>query len=384
MTKKPILIAGVLLAAVLILTYANRTKIISYFFQPTDSPLPEAQLNDNQQSTDNQTDSTTDTAPEKVIAENLNIPWEIVFLPDGSMLVTERGGQLKHIDSGAVIAVAGVAHRGEGGLLGMALHPNFENNHYLYLYSTTNAGSGLSNRVERYKFADNQLTDRATIIENIPGASNHDGGRIAFGPDGKLYVTTGDAEHPDNAQNLQSLSGKILRLNDDGSIPADNPFNNAVYSYGHRNPQGLAWDSQGNLWATEHGPSGSQTGHDELNKIVKGGNYGWPTIRGNQTGSGLITPVYNSGSNSTWAPSGLTFANGHLFFTGLRGQALYISKITNGEAGPLSTYLRQKYGRLRTVVIGPDGYLYITTNNTDGRGTKQSGDDKIIRLSPNF
>lgn len=366
-----ILVAGI--------AYFNRSRIIQYAFEPNETSLPQATLNGDVPITEYPGE-----APEKVVAENLNIPWEIVFLPDGSMLVTERGGTLKHIASGTIIPVNGVAHRGEGGLLGMALHPNFKNNQFLYLYSTTNTSSGLKNRVERYRFGNNQLSDRTSIIENIPGSSNHDGGRIAFGPDGMLYITTGDAEKTENAQDKNSLAGKILRLRDDGSVPADNPFGNAVYSYGHRNPQGITWDAQGNLWATEHGPSGAQTGNDELNKIVKGGNYGWPNIRGTQTQTGMIAPVYESGTKETWAPGGLAFANGHLFFTGLRGQSLYISKMTNSEAGPLTNYLRQKYGRLRTVVIGPDGHLYITTSNTDGRGAKKPGDDKIIRIYPTF
>lgn len=381
MNKKQILIViAVLAVAVATITYFNRSKVVEYVFRPNDSSLPEAEFNNG----DVPIEEYEGEEPEKVVAENLNIPWEIVFLPDRSMLITERSGNLKHIDSGTTIPVSGVAHRGEGGLLGMALHPDFKNNQFLYLYSTTSTSGGLTNRVERYKFSNNNLSDRKSIIENIPGSSNHDGGRIAFGPDGMLYITTGDAEQTANAQNTNSLAGKILRVKDDGSIPSDNPFGNAVYSYGHRNPQGIAWDAQGNLWATEHGPSGVQTGDDELNKIVKGGNYGWPNIRGNQTQNGMIAPVHNSGKEETWAPAGITFANGHLFFVGLRGQSLYISKLTNGEAGPLTTYFRQKYGRLRTVVVGPDGHLYIATNNTDGRGTKKAGDDKIIRIYPTF
>lgn len=379
MNKKQIIIGSA--AVVLILAavaYFNRSSIVEYAFQPNDTSLPQA----NMQNSD--IPLSGEDIAEKVVAENLTIPWEIVFLPDESMLVTERNGNLKHISSGAVIPVSGVAHRGEGGLLGMALHPDFKKNQFIYLYSTTAVNSGLTNRVERYKFANNQLTDRKSIIENIPGSSNHDGGRIAFGPDGMLYITTGDAEQTENAQNTNSLAGKILRLKDDGSIPSDNPFKNAVYSYGHRNPQGITWDSEGNLWATEHGPSGSQTGHDELNKIEKGANYGWPLIRGNQSQANMKTPILNSGDDETWAPSGITFANGHLFFTGLRGQSLYISKVENGQAGSLSTYLRQKYGRLRTVVVGPDGYLYASTNNTDGRGAKKPNDDKIIRIKPSF
>lgn len=372
--------SAVLVLVLTAIVYFNFDKIKQRAFQPNGTSLPEAQLNNGNIPIKDYSDE----EPEKIIAENLSIPWEIVFLPDDSMLVTERTGNLKHITSNTTIPVSGVTHRGEGGLLGMALHPDFAKNQFLYLYSTTTSGSELSNRVERYKFANNQLSERQTIIENIPGSNNHDGGRIAFGPDKLLYITTGDAGKPDNAQNTNSLAGKILRLRDDGSVPSDNPFNNAVYSYGHRNPQGIAWDNQGNLWATEHGPSGTQTGNDELNKIEKGANYGWPTIHGGQAQANMKTPVFNSGDDETWAPSGIAFANDHLFFVGLRGQSLYISKLTNGQAGPLTTYLREKYGRLRTVVVGPDGHLYIATNNKDGRGSPKVGDDKIIRIYPTF
>ncbi len=369
MNKKQLLtviIVGLLVAMGVI--YFNRSKVVPFVMQPTETKLETLNLPE---------------ASEQVVAENLRIPWEIAFLPDGTMLVTERPGTLKHITSNTTaVTVEGVVHRGEGGLLGMALHPKFSDNNYIYLYSTTQSGSGLTNRVERYQYADEKLSDRKVILENIPGSSNHDGGRIAFGPDSYLYITTGDAETTANAQDRNSLAGKILRLRDDGSIPSDNPFGNATYSYGHRNPQGLAWDSQGQLWATEHGPSGAGTGYDELNRIEKGGNYGWPTIKGDQAQAGLISPVINSGGDETWAPSGLAFYKGLLVFSGLRGQSLYaITVSANGQLGALTNSLREKYGRLRAVVAGPDGYLYITTSNTDGRGTPKPGDDKIIRIT---
>jgi len=175
-----------------------------------------------------------------------------------------------------VIEVEGVEATGEGGLLGLAVHPQFVENQYLYLYLTSKEEGGVVNRVERYRLVENQLEEREVMVVGILGAAYHDGGRMEFGPDGKLYITTGDAGQPNLAQDKESLNGKILRINDDGSVPEDNPFGNQVYSYGHRNPQGLAWDSQERLWATEHGPSGLQTGNDELNLIVKGRNYGWP------------------------------------------------------------------------------------------------------------
>lgn len=365
-----IVIVGIIIIGALAFFNRNRIKettINEAVKTPTETDVPAADLPKD--------------ATEEVVAENLKIPWEIAFLPDGTMLVTERPGTLKHITANTTaVPVEGVVHRGEGGLLGMTLHPDFKNNHYLYLYSTTQTNGGLTNRVERYQYADDKLTDRKIILDNIPGSSNHDGGRMAFGPDGYLYITTGDAEVTANAQNPNSLAGKILRLKDDGSIPSDNPFGNATYSYGHRNPQGLAWDKTGQLWATEHGPSGSQTGYDELNRIVKGANYGWPTIKGSATQTGLVTPVLNSGANDTWAPSGMAYYKDQLIFSGLRGQALYATPVTNGQVGQLTSYLKGKYGRLRAVVAGPDGFLYITTSNTDGRGTVKPGDDKVIRL----
>lgn len=318
----------------------------------------------------------------EIIAEHLDIPWEMVFLPDGSMLVTERPGTLVKIQKEKkTIPISGVEHRGEGGLLGLALHPDFARNNFIYVYLTTQDDGKLLNRVERYVLRDSSVTDRVVILDGIPGSSQHDGGRIAFGPDKKLYITTGDAGTSSNAQDTSSLSGKILRVNDDGSIPSDNPFSSAVYSYGHRNPQGLAWDKGQVLWATEHGRSVPKSGFDEVNRIEKGKNYGWPTIQGDESRAGMETPVIHSGANDTWAPSGMAVVGNTLFFTGLRGQALYSARIEGGTLQDLTTSVSQEYGRLRTVVVGADTRLYILTNNTDGRGKPKSGDDKIIRLN---
>ena len=320
----------------------------------------------------------------EVVAQNLDIPWEIAFLQSGDLLVTERSGKLLKIGSETKVIkeIEGVRHVGEGGLLGLTLHPNFSVNNFIYLYSTTQDSNGISNRVERYRFSNDTLSERKVILEKIKGSSNHDGGRIAFGPDGYLYITTGDAESPNLAQDKNSLNGKILRIKDDGSIPEDNPFGNAVYSLGHRNPQGLAWDKNGPLWETEHGPSGIQTGNDEVNIIIKGGNYGWPTIKGDQTKKGLISPIIQSGTKDTWAPSGMAYYDGSLFFSGLRGEALYEAKIRNGNKLDLLTHFKQEFGRIRAVVLGPDGYLYLSTSNQDGRGRVREGDDKIIKINP--
>jgi len=331
----------------------------------------------------NKEEKSNDDVAIEVVAENLNIPWSLVFLLDGSMLVTERPGILKKIGTEEFsIKIPNVAHIGEGGLLGIVLHPNFKENNWLYLYFTTRTNGRITNMIGRYTLSGNNIGEEKIIIAGIPGASNHNGGRIKFGPDGLLYITTGDSENSSLAQDKNSLAGKILRLDENGGIPSDNPFGNAVYSYGHRNPQGLAWDKQGRLWATEHGRSGVQSGLDELNLIEKGANYGWPTIQGDQAQDGLKSPVRHSGVTSTWAPSGLAYHSGSVFFAGLRGQALYEMSINEqGTANEIKAHFKNEFGRLRDVVIGPDGYFYILTSNTDGRGNLKDGDDKIIKIS---
>ena len=340
----------------------------------------------------------SESAPkgEEVVVQDLDIPWELVFLPNGDMLGTERAGKLLLINSKTKksIEVKGVKHTGEGGLLGLALHPKFAENRLLYLYFTYESGGQIFNKVVRYEFTvirlavacldgdpdcglpTPRLSSERVVLDGIAGSSNHDGGRIAFGPDGYLYIGTGDAESPQLAQDTNSLNGKILRVKDDGSIPEDNPFGNAVYSYGHRNVQGLAWDSSGQLWATEHGPSGLETGKDELNKIERGKNYGWPDSKGDTVKEGTVAPVVHSGKD-TWAPSGMVIVGSKIYFAGLRGEAVYGYDL--GSKKP-STHFKGEYGRIRTVVGGPNSDLYILTNNTDGRGTPKSGDDKIVRV----
>ena len=351
-----------------------REKVRYYFFAPMQIP-PSVEI---------KTDNTPQVSKNiETIAQNLEIPWEIAFLPNGEMLVTERSGKLLKIgpETKVIKEIEGVKHIGEGGLLGLAIHPNFSENNFIYLYSTTQNSAGITNRVERYKLFGDTLSERKVILEGIKGSSNHGGGRIVFGPEEYLYITTGDAENPNLAQDKNSLNGKILRIKDDGSIPSDNPFGNAVYSLGHRNPQGLTWDKDGTLWETEHGPSGVQTGYDEVNIIVKGANYGWPIIKGDQTREGLVIPIIQSGAADTWAPSGMAYWNGSLFFSGLRGEALYEAKI-NGKRLDLITHFKQEYGRIRAVVLGKDGLIYFSTSNKDGRGQIKEGDDKIIKINP--
>lgn len=333
----------------------------------------------------------------ETIADNLQIPWEMVFSPDGRIFFTERVGNLRVIENGqlnsepiASFSVGG----GEGGLLGLALDPNFKENHYLYLYQTYSEFFSTFNKVVRYKESDNKLSEEKILVDRIPGASYHDGGRIKFGPDGKIYITTGDAGNYNLAQDLNSNAGKILRINSDGSIPQDNPFENSlVFSYGHRNPQGIDWDPiTGKMLESEHGPSGEKgAAHDEINIIKKGENYGWPEIVGNETKQGMIIPILQSGDD-TWAPSGISFYksdkiptwNGKLFVATLRGSHLKILDVDSNQNKVISqkNIFVNEFGRLRDVVSGPDGYLYILTSNNDGRGSQTGTDDRILRILP--
>jgi len=326
-----------------------------------------------------------DTSLLTTVAENLEVPWALVFLPDGSMLVTERVGRIRLVDKNGqlnpnpVIQIEDVKQIGEGGLHGIALHPDFTNNHFVYVYYTYGQNIiGTLNKVVRFRYDKEELIEKTIIIDNIPGALFHDGGRIKFGPDKMLYITTGDAQNPSLAQDINSLAGKILRVTDSGKPTPGNPFINLVYSYGHRNPQGIAWDNNGNLYEAEHGQSAT----DELNFIQPGKNYGWPTIRGDQKQAGLESPLLHSGSD-TWAPAGAAYLNRSIFFAGLRGQALYETVIKNGQASELKTHFKNELGRIREVIVGPDNMLYITTSNRDGRGNPNANDDKIIRVNPN-
>lgn len=364
----------VILAALLVFFF--RGELVRLIFQPTDSQTSVGRSEDD-----------VSTENVEIIAEDLSVPWDVAFLPGGKIFVTERPGSLVLIEGGEIVSriqVPGVNARGEGGLLGIALHPNFEENSFVYLYLTADSEDGTINRVERFTFGSSplSLSDSQVIISDIPGASFHDGGRIAFGPDDLLYITTGDARTPDNAQNIDSLAGKILRLEPDGDIPEDNPFGNAVYSLGHRNPQGITWDDSGRLWSTEHGRSGLSSGFDELNLIERGVNYGWPVIQGGESREGMRTPVAHSGSGETWAPASAVFFGGSIFWGGLRGEALYEARIDGSDTVGLERHFFGEYGRIRAVSLGPDGFLYITTSNTDGRGEVRSGDDKLIKIDP--
>lgn len=361
------LFASLILIAVGV--YFGRDWLQRQFFKPTGSNVEDGLSNETVQDIE-------------VVADNLDIPWGMAFLPDGKLLVTERAGTLRQISNGQIYTIQGVEHIGEGGLLGLAVHPNFNQNHWLYLYVTTRVNGELMNRVDRYSYENNQLSNRTVILSNIPGAATHDGGALAFGPDGLLYITTGDAQNENLAQDRSSLAGKVLRITDVGQIPDDNPSGNAVYSYGHRNPQGLAWDDKGQLWASEHGRSGTRSGFDEINLIKNGANYGWPIIEGDKTAQGMQLPIVQSGASETWAPASLAYKGGSLFFGGLRGQSLYQAVIRDDGKLDLRAHFRSNYGRIRGVVVSPDGHLYIATSNKDGRGDVSPGDDKILKINP--
>ncbi len=344
----------------------------------------------------------------KVVAENLSVPWGIDFLPSGNLLVTERTGNLLEMTRDgerlASSTIDSVEPTGEGGLLGIAVHPDFSDNQWVYIYETYESQEGTHNRVVRYNYQPGgTLQNQTIIVDGIPGASYHDGGRIAFAPDGQLFVTTGDAGNPQSAQATSTLTGKILRLQDDGTVPEGNPYSNATYSYGHRNPQGLAWDNSDRLWSTEHGRSGRRSGLDEVNLIESGSNYGWPYLEGDETCSNddmyapslpaemsaeecdALPPMTHSGPDITWAPASLEIHNQTLFFGGLRGQAIYTAPIQSGgtevQVGEVTAHFKEEFGRIRTVTLGPDnGFLYVTTSNTDGRGNPVSNDDRILRV----
>jgi glucose/arabinose dehydrogenase len=319
-----------------------------------------------------------------VIATNLEVPWGFAFLPNGDALFTERdSGRLLRMDAtGNIKEVQRLPTRGygEGGSLGLAVSPSYEEDGYVYAYYTTDE----DNRVVRFRLGEKP----EPILTGIPFNSYHDGGRIAFGPDGMLYVATGDAGDPVNSQDRNSLGGKILRLTPDGGIPEDNPFpNNPLYSYGHRNVEGLTWDERGRLYASEFG----QNRYDEVNLIEPGENYGWPEVEG-EGGEPLgYTDPITTWPTSEASPSGAEILKngaipqweGDLFVAALRGERLWRLELgSDGNVIERAQLLQDEVGRIRNVVQAPDGSLWVTTSNLDGRGTPAPQDDRILRLAP--
>ncbi|TCO57230.1 PQQ-dependent sugar dehydrogenase [Actinocrispum wychmicini] len=320
----------------------------------------------------------------KQITTSTDVPWGLAFLPDGSALYTERDTHnITHVTAAGVKNTAGTVPNvsgtdGEGGLLGLEISPTFGTDHWLYVYHT----SPSDNRIVRIKYENGKLGTEQVLLTGIARNKFHNGGRIRFGPDDKLYAGVGDGQNGDNAQNLNSLNGKILRLNPDGSVPSDNPFpGKYVWSYGHRNVEGLAFDSQGRLWEAELGNSVM----DELNLVRKGGNYGWPSCEGTSGSCGdssFVKPI------RTWpvaqaSPSGLAIVNDTLFMAALRGERLWRMKITGSTTDTPKAFFQGTYGRLRTVEASPDGGLWLTTTNGDKDSTPNNSSTKILHVALN-
>jgi glucose/arabinose dehydrogenase len=337
----------------------------------------------------------------ETVITNLEVPWSIVFTPDGRMLFTERPGRVRVFEKGKLrtepLAVISDVERGsESGLMGLTLHPDFASNHLLYLAYAYNE-DGVKVRVVRFRETGDGLTDRKLIIEGIPAQTFHAGTRLRFGPDAKLYITTGDAARKELGQRLDTLAGKTLRLNDDGTVPADNPFvgqqnvRPEIWTYGHRNSQGLDWQPGTNLmFQTEHGPSGfdGPGGGDEVNIVERGKNYGWAAIHHKETKPGMesplleYTPACAPASGAFYRGSLLARFKGNFFFGCLRGEGLQRVVLDGRRVLSEERLLQGRYGRIRDVTEGPDGALYFSTSNRDGRGHPASDDDRIMRLVP--
>ena len=337
----------------------------------------------------------------ETVVSNLEVPWSIVWAPDGRMIFTERPGRVRVFQNGKLqtqplFVVPDVDTGGETGLMSVALHPQFQSNRFIYLsYGYTSNGEFV--RVVRYRDTPNGFTDRKVIIENIPSAQFHAGCRLRFGPDGKLYITTGDATDRNLAQQLNSIAGKILRLNDDGTIPSDNPFvgrtdaRAEIFAYGSRNAQGIDFQPGSNLlFLTEHGPSGfdGPGGGDEVNIIERGKNYGWPVIHHRQTRAGMeaplleYTPACAPASGAFYRGRALARFTGDFFFGCLRGEGLQRVVLDGRRVVNNVRLFRGAYGRIREVAEGPDGALYFSTSNRDGRGSPAADDDRIMRVVP--
>ena len=315
------------------------------------------------------------------VATGLTSPWGLAFLPSGGALVSERDTALiKRVGSDGTVSTVGevpgvdTTSTEEGGLLGIALHPDFPDQPYLYAYLT----AAEDNRVVRMTYDDGGLGSPQVVIDGIPKAEYHNGGRLAFGPDGMLYATTGDATESGNSPDPDSLGGKVLRVTPTGQMPPDNPTpGSPVYSLGHRNGQGIAWDDAGRLWQAEFG----QDEWDELNLIQPGADYGWPECEGTCGDSGVVDPLAQW-HTAVASPSGIAYADGAVWMAALRGERLWRIQVRGDQVvGEPSEFFTGEYGRLRTVMVAPDGSLWLTTSNTDGRGAPAADDDRILRIT---
>lgn len=338
----------------------------------------------------------------ETVAESLSVPWALAFAPDGRIFVTERLGSIRVVRDGVLErepwATLEVSATGESGLMGIALAPNFERNPFVYVVATFATTGGLVNRVIRFTERDGKGHDMVMVLDSIPAARFHSGDAIAFGPDGMLYVATGDAMKPASADDMTSLAGKILRITPEGRAPPDNPVpGSMIYASGLRNTQGIAWDVEsGQMFATDHGPTGFpnerfRRNHDELNAIVPGGKHGWPDVAGYSTDTQFVKPLIDW--NPAIAPSGLAMYMGtqfprwhrSLFVGALRGEQLRRVSVEPDSSGWLATSeetIVDTVGRIRAVAMSPDGFLYFTTSNQDGRGNARLGDDRILRIVP--
>ncbi len=319
-------------------------------------------------------DSWTDLEVADTVATGLNVPWGIAFLADGAALVAQRDdASVVRIGADGGVdelgAVPGLTTGGEAGLLGIALDPDDES--VLYAYVTT----GADNRVVRLSTDGGRLSEPDPILTGIPVGGRHHGGRLLFAPDGTLFVATGDAGDGALAQDRASLGGKILRITTEGRAADDNPFDNRTWSYGHRNVEGLAFDADGRLWASEFGEKTA----DELNLIERGGNYGWPQVEGTGGGDGLVDPLVTWSTDDA-SPAGLAVARSTAFLAALQGECVWAVPLEGEKAGKPKRFLTG-HGRLRNVVVAPDDSLWVTTSNTDGRQVPKKGDDRILRVT---
>jgi glucose/arabinose dehydrogenase len=338
----------------------------------------------------------------ETVAERLEVPWALAFTPDGRILATERPGRVRVVENGRLrpepyATIPDVEPTGESGLMDISLHPRYAQNRFLYVAYAYKGPRGQLVRVVRYRDTGTGLADPKVVIENIPAARNHAGARARFGPDGMLYVVTGDATDRDLAQRMDSLAGKTLRLTEDGAAPPDNPFvgragaRPEIWSLGHRNAQGLDWQPGTNLmFQTEHGPSGfdGPGGGDEANIVKKGKNYGWPVIHHDEKREGLespllqYTPAVAPASGVFYRGDALPRMHGNYLFGCLRGECLMRVVLDGRRVVGQERMFQDAYGRIRDVAVGPDGFIYFTTSNRDGRGRPAATDDRILRLVP--